>query len=359
MPPLGDMNIVDIIPILSEEVSRSDGFSLKFINIDEDAYQEIEENYPNNFAFARDEFYDECIYDIKDFSLTLLDDNYKYEVLTQSHKEDCLDLLDRLGNNIDVEAVCFIFEQFKNLGISGGCVYNEKQLVGLIIGSPINNRCFCIHYELVDQIDDGLSLVLNTNFVTQLPNQYELINSRFIKNYSPLIKHNYLALKLSRQEKESHDLWTLVFGDERKHIDAYFAFYHKKENHLIVEEDGRVAGMLYLPQFKTEIGVVSYVYALAVHPDFRSKGYASVLMKKAMEVAVQRGDNAILYIPAEESLKDFCKRFNYEDAEIKLNFNLNEDFDFGTGDKDMDIAMIWSNNDYSGVYKKSLDLSFI
>ena len=132
------------------------------------------------------------------------------------------------------------------------------------------------------------------------------------------------------------------FGDDEQFADSFIMRYYSRSRMLTAEVEGRTAAMLHLVPFDTELGRTTYIYAVATDPAFRGRGLAPRLMREAMQVIAERGDDAAFLIPTpgEEWLHGFYGGFGFEGS-IPAKFITPDNFDFGTGDTATDRAMIW------------------
>ena len=78
---------------------------------------------------------------------------------------------------------------------------------------------------------------------------------------------------------------------------------------LVAIEDGKIVGT----QFIVE-DFMSFLFRLAVHPDYRRKGIGRTLMQKGEEILRHRGhrDINILVAAEDEELQNLYERFGYE-----------------------------------------------
>ena len=110
---------------------------------------------------------------------------------------------------------------------------------------------------------------------------------------------------------------------------------------LAAEEDGRLAAMLHLIPFESELGRTTYIYGVATDPDYRGRGLASGLMREAMRRIAEEEEDAAILNPSQESLKDYYAPFGFEDRSLPGVFEAPDDFDFGAGNQEQDRAMVW------------------
>ena len=101
-------------------------------------------------------------------------------------------------------------------------------------------------------------------------------------------------------------------------MDSFLIRYYSRRRMLCIERDGGMAAMLHLLPFESELGRTTYIYGVATAPEHRGEGLATELMREAMRLIEERGDDAT---PVEFVTKD--------------------GFDFGTGNAADDLAMVW------------------
>ena len=227
---------------------------------------------------------------------------YRYEPMTRDHAAECMRLeaewrKTRSGHtgelSAEQRAMQRAFAHFDRLGLIGGCIYVGDKLVAFTYGSPINDHTFCVHVEKADTEYDGAFTIINREFVAHLPEQYTLIDReedlgipglRQAKlSYHPaFLEKKYTALCLYPDEIACKRLWIKCFGDEETFIDSFLIGHYSRKRMLAAEEDGRLAAMLHLIPFESELGRTTYIYGVATDPDYRGRGLASGLMREAM-----------------------------------------------------------------------------
>jgi len=78
---------------------------------------------------------------------------------------------------------------------------------------------------------------------------------------------------------------------------------------LVAMEDGKIVGTEFIVE-----DFMSFLFRLAVHPDYRRRGIGKALMQKGEEILRQRGhrDVNILVAAEDEELQNLYERFGYE-----------------------------------------------
>ena len=114
-------------------------------------------------------------------------------------------------------------------------------------------------------------------------------------------------------------LWQRCFGDPVSYIDTFFDRFCTAEQVVEVVEDGRVCSMASLlpVTLRTPEGEslpVTYLYALATDPALQGKGRARELLQYADGVLADRGDKAMILVPASASLHKFFSAIGMDEC---------------------------------------------
>lgn len=120
------------------------------------------------------------------------------------------------------------------------------------------------------------------------------------------------TLRLSRPEDipALRALWSLAFGDEGAYVDNFFKTYYRPERMLVLEAEGAVRAMT--AWFDTRFVVpgrgtyrAAYLYAVATHPSWRSRGLSGRLLAWADGYFRSLDIPAVTTVPAQPSLHNF------------------------------------------------------
>ena len=376
MQPVGEGDFARIIPALRED-AHAHGQRLRIIGLTDEGREMVRNMHAGLFAFESDRGMEDYVYNADDLrNLTgrryqpkrnhinrfmAEYPDFRYEQLTRERFGECMQLerewrRSHEGHTSELcaeqRAMQRAFAHFDRLGLIGGCIYVGDKLVAFTYGSPINDHTFCVHVEKADTEYDGAFTIINREFVAHLPEQYTLIDReedlgipglRQAKlSYHPaFLEKKYTALCLYPDEIACKRLWIKCFGDEETFIDSFLIGHYSRKRMLAAEEDGRLAAMLHLIPFESELGRTTYIYGVATDPDYRGRGLASGLMREAMRRIAEEGADAAILIPSQESLKDFYAPFGFEDRSLPVVFEAPDDFDFGSGNQEQDRAMVW------------------
>lgn len=114
-------------------------------------------------------------------------------------------------------------------------------------------------------------------------------------------------------------LWQKCFGDPISYIDAFYDQFCTAEQVAVVVEDGQVCSMAALlpAALRTPEGEslpVTYLYALATDPARQGKGRARELLQYADGLLADRGDKAMVLVPASASLHKFFSAIGMDEC---------------------------------------------
>ncbi len=377
MQPVGEGDCARIIPALRED-AHAHGQRLRIVGLTDQGRDMIRNMHIGQFAFESDRALEDYVYAADDLRnlpgrryqpkrnhinrFTAEYPDYRYEELTPDRFQACMEL-EREWRQVheghtselcaEQRAMQRGFAHFAELGMTGGCIYVGDRMVAFTYGSAVNDHTFDTHVEKADTEYDGAFTIINCLFARHLPERFTLINReedlgieglrRAKLSYHPVvIQHKYLAIHLHPDELECKRLWTTCFGDEEQFVDSFLIRYYSRRRMLCIERDGGMAAMLHLLPFESELGRTTYIYGVATAPEHRGEGLATELMREAMRLIEERGDDAALLIPSpgEEWLRDFYGRFGFE-GRTPVEFVTKDGFDFGTGNAADDLAMVW------------------
>lgn len=375
MQPVGPGNFAHIIPALRED-AHANGQRLRIIGLTDEGRDMIRNMHLGLFAFESDRAFEDYVYNADDLRnlpgrryqpkrnhinrFTAEYPDYRYEELTSERFAECMQLERewRRAHEGHTSELCAeqramrrAFDHFKELGIRGGCIYVGDRLAAFTYGSAVNDHTFDTHVEKADTEFDGAFTIINKLFAQHLPASFTMINReedlgleglrRAKLSYHPaVIQHKFTAIHLHTDEIACKTLWQKCFDDDDDFIDSFLMRYYSRRRMLTATRDGRIASMLHLLPFESELGRTTYIYGVATAPEFRNCGLAGSLMSEAMHLIQERGDDAALLIPSEEWLYGFYNRYGFEGS-IATDFSSEDNFDFGSGDPEKDRAMLW------------------
>lgn len=74
------------------------------------------------------------------------------------------------------KALNIALRNFDALGLVGGALWVDDEIVGFTYGAPVNHDTFAVHIEKADSRIDGSYNILNQEFARHIPEQYVYLN---------------------------------------------------------------------------------------------------------------------------------------------------------------------------------------
>ena len=271
--------------------------------------------------------------------------NYEYRPLTSDLVPDCI----RLGEEwcrtndscmqyamqAEQKMIAYALQHIEELHIVGGTLFVEGQMVAFTFGARINAEAFDVCVEKADTTFEGSYAMINSEFVSRLPEEIIYINReedlgleglRKAKlSYYPDLILDKMVATLTTQPKETEEemrvrfetrhLWERSFADPRAFIDLYFREKYRKERNEVILRDGRVVSALQkLPYPMTYGGRMlpaSYVSGACTDEEYRRRGLMGELLNQTHRA--MRSENAVMsfLIPATSELATYYTKFGY------------------------------------------------
>lgn len=118
-----------------------------------------------------------------------------------------------------------------------------------------------------------------------------------------------MSLTLADIKKQTRDLWDLCFDCSEEFKDIFFEDKYNDRNNLTIRSNNKVVSALQLISYRmTFYGSVhrsAYLTGLATHPDFRSKGYATNLIREAHRRLFESAATLSFLIPKNDEERKF------------------------------------------------------
>ncbi len=130
--------------------------------------------------------------------------------------------------------------------------------------------------------------------------------------------------------EDLYAIWRMAFSDSDEYIGNFFKYMYKDGYALVSRELGVAVACAYL--LETQLVIKGrpfsayYFYAAATHPNYRGRGHMAAIINEAEKLAVKRGIDFIILVPAEKSLFGYYQRFGFETKFYKrvLSFSRDE-----------------------------------
>lgn len=198
--PIGDGDKKSTIEKLIE-FSKSLGVNLEFFGMTEKDRDELQFLFPKQFEITEERDYFDYLYTSESLSnlagrklaskrnhISYFEKTFdwKYEPITKDNIHKC-ELLnehwERLNREKNPEeigeehlAIKKALANFFELGLEGGILTIENEIVAFTFGERLNNNTFCTHVEKAYGNIRGAYQMINREFARQLKDRYEYIN---------------------------------------------------------------------------------------------------------------------------------------------------------------------------------------
>ena len=193
MMPVGEGNLEETLNELIED-ARQEGEPFCMLGVCSCMREDLEAIMPGQFGFTVDRDYADYIYlrsdlatlkgkkfqskrnHINKFRNTYPD--YKYSPITKDRIQECLELEAKWckandcdqqeGTGNERRALIYALNHFEELGLTGGILHVNGQIVAFTFGMPINKETFGVHVEKADTSIDGAYAMINYEFANHI-----------------------------------------------------------------------------------------------------------------------------------------------------------------------------------------------
>lgn len=273
--------------------------------------------------------------------------DWSYEPFTASNRDACIELAEvwekkraeKWNDAMTQEMVALreALAHFDELGLSGGVLRKNGNIVAFTIGEALNSDTFVVHFEKALPDLQGAYPMINQQFVLHACEGFSYINREEdtgdpglrkskLSYFPDILLKKYRAVQsdvvfaLSSEKEEIAEIWQKCFGDTKEEITCYFETYFTKQNMLVIHEDGKVAAMASFLPAELSIGEeksfpARYVYAVATRPEYRKRGYAA----KILNYAKEKYRMPLALQPESDALREYYKKFGFMDGFSRIS----------------------------------------
>ncbi len=201
MCPVGNGDLTRPINLLEED-SLDFGHPLWILGVTPTGKEQLEEAFPDGFRFMPDRNFFDYIY-LRDDLVNLIGKKYQakrnhinkftklyryeYMPITPELVPECLALEKKWykANRTEDDAeelsyerrsMTFALEHAAELGLIGGSICVDHQIIAFSFGAPINQDTFAVHVEKADINYEGAYSLINREFAAHIPEQYTYVN---------------------------------------------------------------------------------------------------------------------------------------------------------------------------------------
>lgn len=267
------------------------------------------------------------------------DNDWSYEPMNGENLEECRSMTymwtqmraEKWNEEMEEEVMVLheAFDHLEELGLVGGVLRKEGQIVAFSIGERLNSNTFVVHFEKAFPEMQGAYPMINQQFVQHACEGYEYINREEdtgdaglrkakLSYYPEILLTKYVARESKvvyadpkRDGEQIKIIWQTCFGDEEEYIQFYLEHRMTRENMLVIYQDGKAVSMAsFLPvQYlcQGEYQDARYVYAVATLPEYRGQGLAAQILR----FAAKKYEEPLILAPAEESLMQYYENLGF------------------------------------------------
>lgn len=201
MMPVGNGDLKAAIALLEKD-SLAHEHPLCMLGITPDAKERLEQLLPGEFVYILERDYFDYVY-LRENLATLKGKKYQskrnhinnfkkryayeYIPITPEIVPKCLqleckwykaNLSDRDSEELTDErrSLTYALHHYDTLGLIGGAIRVEGEIIAFSFGAPINHNTFGVHVEKADTQFDGAYTIINQEFASHLPEQYIYVN---------------------------------------------------------------------------------------------------------------------------------------------------------------------------------------
>jgi hypothetical protein len=202
MFPIGSGDLIQAIERMEKD-ARAEGHALCILGVTPEGKNRLQTFCPDEFMFLPERDYFDYIYQRQDLEqlagkkfqakrnhinkFKSAYPSYTYLPITQEIVPLCLELeykwYQANRTEEDVEdlrdenrSMVFALNHFDELGLTGGTLWVDGQIVAFTYGSPINRNTFGVHVEKADVRYTGVFSMINREFIARIPERYLYIN---------------------------------------------------------------------------------------------------------------------------------------------------------------------------------------
>lgn len=199
--PVGDGDVKAVINILMD-YCKENGFEFSLRSVTEKMFDQLSELFPDMFEITYDRDAADYLYETEKLinlsgkkyhgkrnHINRFKEDYKdwsYERISDSNMEECI----HMANEWRIESGCEDDEEkyaefcvtlnylkyFKELGVFGGLIRANNEVVAFSIGEPIGSDTFVVHIEKAYSRVQGAYPIINQQFAQDCAANYPYIN---------------------------------------------------------------------------------------------------------------------------------------------------------------------------------------
>lgn len=364
MDPLSLDNEPDygkILPLIAQD-SELNGASLHFfINTDNfldylksnTSYAFYEAQHLNDYVYLRDDLsglvgkkYQPKRNFVNQFKTSY---NFDYQIISSANIAQLEQFVQEWYSHKASSITTFSYERkalfealnnFDRLNLFGVLLRVDGKVIAFSLGSALCDDTFCVHYEKAGSQFKGAYAMINQLLASSLAPNFKHINReedmgidglrKAKRSYHPTHFHKKYQLKaLTHLELDCKSLWLEVFGDDPRLVDQFLINYFRADlcYRLYDLNNTRLCSMFFVVPFESDYGKVAYIFAVATQSKYRERGYASSLLRGALEELTAKGYQMATLIASSKENEVFYSKFGFELSSF-VEFRNADHYDF-------------------------------
>lgn len=197
--PIGIGDPVEVLQDMEHTINLN-GQNLTLMAVQESALELLHRTYPENLHIIKNRDNADYIYDRESLATLAgkrlqskrnhvnkfkrLYPDWQYEEINHSNAQECIALQARWFGETDQREelqeenrmVNTALHEWDQIGLRGGCIRVDGEVIAFTLGMRINPHCFGVHIEKADTAYDGAFAIINQEFAKRLPEHYLRIN---------------------------------------------------------------------------------------------------------------------------------------------------------------------------------------
>ena len=201
MMPVGEGDVRPVVAALMEDANRLNA-PFRMLGVCVNMKETLEQAFPGRFRFTSDRDYADYIYlrsdlatlrgkkfqpkrnHVNKFKASYPD--YEYRQLTPELVPECLrlealwckanDCAENAALQAERRSMTNALENMEKLGLTGGVLHVQGNIVAFTFGAPINKETFDTCVEKADTSIEGSYAMINYEFANRIPEQYIYVN---------------------------------------------------------------------------------------------------------------------------------------------------------------------------------------
>lgn len=201
--PIGEYNLETMVELMLED-AKSNGHEERFniLAAELEDFNRIEDVFPNRFRYQLERDYSEYVYlsenlrelqgkryhNKRNHIARFIDNhpNYRFSVIDESNIDRVRQMNEEWKKRYtedasanlkeEISVVSRAFDNFFDIGLDGGFIESNNEILAFSMGEPINDDIYCIHIEKAFHEVQGSYAIINREFARHYCKEHQYIN---------------------------------------------------------------------------------------------------------------------------------------------------------------------------------------